>query len=122
MAYGFLSRLFRVFEQYRTSIDLITTSEVAVSMSVDNDNHLDAIIAELRTFGTVSVEKNMSIISVVGDFQSGNNGLESLVLSALKEIPIRMISYGGSDHNISIMVSSEHKISVLQALSRYLFT
>ncbi len=121
MAYGFLSRVFKVFEQYRTAIDLITTSEVAVSMSVDNDSHLKEILAELRTLGTVSVEGNMSIISVVGDLRPNNQGLESLVITALKDIPIRMISYGGSDHNISLLVSSDNKVKALQALSRCLF-
>ena len=121
MAYGFLSRVFEVFEKYRTSIDLITTSEVAVSMSVDNNSQLDAILAELRTFGTVSVEGNMTIISVVGDLRSDNHGLESLVIAAMKDIPIRMISYGGSEHNISLLVSSENKVRALQALSHTIF-
>ena len=121
MAYGFLSRVFEVFEKYRTSIDLITTSEVAVSMSVDNNNQLDAILAELRTFGTVSAEGNMTIISVVGDLRPDNNGLESLVIEAMKDIPIRMISYGGSEHNISLLVASENKVRALQALSQTLF-
>ena len=122
MAYGFLSRVFRVFEKYRTSIDLITTSEVAVSMSVDNDSQLESILGELRTFGTVSVERNMTIISVVGDLRADNRGIESLVVSALKDIPIRMISYGGSDHNISMLVSSENKVRALQSLSSCLFS
>lgn len=121
MAYGFLSRVFKVFEQYRTSIDLITTSEVAVSMSVDNNSHLEAILAELRTLGTVSVEDNMTIISVVGDLRPSEEGLEALVVSALKDIPIRMISYGGSDHNISLLVPSNNKVRALQALSQYIF-
>ncbi len=121
MAYGFLSRVFGVFEKYRTSIDLITTSEVAVSMSVDNNSQLDAILAELRTLGTVSVEDHMTIISVVGDLRSDNRGLEAQVVSALKDIPIRMISYGGSDHNISLLVGSENKVRVLQALSEKIF-
>ena len=122
MAYGFLSRVFRVFEKYRTAIDLITTSEVAVSMSVDNDSQLDAILAELRSLGTVSVEGNMTIISVVGDLRADNRGIESLVISALKDIPIRMISYGGSDHNISVLVSSSHKTKALKTLSEKIFT
>jgi len=121
MAYGFLSRVFEVFEKYRTSIDLITTSEVAVSMSVDNNNQLEAILAELRTLGTVSVEDNMTIISVVGDLRPDNHGLESQVITALKDIPIRMISYGGSDHNISLLINSDNKIPALQSLSKTLF-
>lgn len=121
MAYGFLSRVFSIFEKYRTSIDLITTSEVAVSMSVDNNSQLESIVAELRTWGTVSVENNMTIISVVGDLRSDNRGIESRVVAALQDIPIRMISYGGSDHNISLLITSENKIPALQALSRALF-
>lgn len=121
MAYGFLSRVFGVFEKYRTSIDLITTSEVAVSMSVDNSSQLEAIVAELRTLGTVSVEKDMTIISVVGDLRSDNRGIESRVVNALQDIPIRMISYGGSDHNISLLIASANKVPALQALSRSLF-
>lgn len=121
MAYGFLSRVFSVFEKYRTSIDLITTSEVAVSMSVDNNSRLDAIVTELRTLGTVSVEEGMTIISVVGDLRADNRGIESVVVQALKEIPIRMISYGGSDHNISLLIHSDYKIPALQSLSKALF-
>ena len=121
MAYGFLSRVFAVFEKYRTSIDLITTSEVAVSMSVDNNSQLDAIVAELRTLGTVYVEDNMTIISVVGDLRADNRGIESIVVQALRDIPIRMISYGGSEHNISLLINSDNKTTALQALSKALF-
>jgi aspartate kinase len=121
MAYGFLSRVFGVFEKYRTSIDLITTSEVAVSMSVDNSSQLESIVAELRTLGTVSVEKDMTIISVVGDLRADNRGIESRVVSALQDIPIRMISYGGSEHNISLLIASANKVQALQSLSRSLF-
>ena len=121
MAYGFLSRVFKIFEKYRTAIDLITTSEVAVSMSVDNSSHLDTILTELRTLGTVTVEDNMTIISIVGDLRPGNQGLEAQVVSALHDIPVRMISYGGSEHNISLLVASENKIPALQALSQTLF-
>ena len=121
MAYGFLSRIFGVFEKYRTSIDLITTSEVGVSMSIDNPAQLPAILSELRTLGTVTVEKDMTIISVVGDLRPSNEGFESVVVSALKDIPIRMISYGGSEHNISLLIRSDDKINALQALSKNLF-
>lgn len=122
MAYGFLSRVFAIFEKYKTPIDLITTSEVAVSMSVDNLTHIGDIIPELRTLGTVSLETNMSIISVVGDLQSNNLGFEAQVVNALRDIPVRMISYGGSKHNISILVNTEDKVRALQALSKALFT
>ena len=121
LAYGFLSRIFEIFEKYKTSIDLITTSEVAVSMSVDNLTHIGEILPELKSLGTVSLETNMSIISVVGDLQSNNLGFESVVVNALKDIPIRMISYGGSDHNISILVRTEDKVRALQSLSNAIF-
>ena len=121
MAYGFLSRIFGVFEKYRTSIDLITTSEVGVSMSIDNPAQLPAILSELRSLGTVTVETDMTIISVVGDLRPSNEGFESVVVAALKEIPIRMISYGGSEHNISLLIRSDDKTKALQALSKNLF-
>lgn len=90
-------------------------------MSIDNQSQLNAILSELRTLGTVSVEANMTIISVVGDLRPSNEGFESIVISALKEIPIRMISYGGSEHNISLLISSKDKVQALQALSKSLF-
>lgn len=121
LAYGFLCRVFEVFERYRTSIDLITTSEVAVSLTIDDLSHLDDIVNELKNFGTVTIEKDMAIISVVGDLKSQNVGYESQVVSALKEIPVRMISYGGSDHNISILIKAQDKINALRALSDNLF-
>lgn len=121
LAYGFLSRVFGVFEKYKTSIDLITTSEVAVSMSIDNLTHIGEILEELRALGTVSLETNMSIISVVGDLNAQNLGFESQVVAALADIPVRMISYGGSEHNISLLVSTSDKVRALQSLSRQLF-
>ena len=90
-------------------------------MSIDNNSQLKSIISELKTLGTVSVESNMSIISVVGDLTPNNSGVEATILSALKDIPVRMISYGGSEHNISLLVSSEHKIPALKALNKSLF-
>lgn len=121
LAYGFLSRVFAIFDKYKTPIDLITTSEVAVSMSVDNLTHIDQIVEELKSLGTVSLETNMTIISVVGDLRSFNLGFQSQVINALHDIPIRMISYGGSDHNISILIGSDDKKRALQSLSKYLF-
>lgn len=121
LAYGFLSRVFEVFEKHKTSIDLITTSEVAVSMSIDNLAHIGEILEDLKSLGTVTIETNMTIISVVGDLQSNNLGFESKIVGALKNIPIRMISYGGSDHNISILVSAQDKVRALQALSSEIF-
>src|ERR1700743_2648331 len=106
LAYGFLRRVFEVFERYRTSIDMITTSEVAVSLTIDDTTHLNEILAELKAFGEVEVDTGHTIICVVGDFGTEKHGYAARVLEALKHIPIRMISYGGSDHNLSILVET----------------
>ena len=121
LAYGFLSRVFSVFEQHKTAIDLIATSEVAVSMSIDNLSRIGDIVEDLRKLGTVSFETGLSIISVVGDLRSDNLGFEAQVIDALKDIPVRMISYGGSDHNISLLVSTDDKVRALRALSKAIF-
>ncbi len=121
LAHGFLSKVFGVFERYQTSIDMITTSEVGVSMSIDNDKKLDEIVSELKTIGTVTVDKDMVIICVVGDMNYEHIGFQSKVVSALKEIPLRMVSYGGSNYNISFLVKAEDKKRALQALSKELF-
>ncbi len=121
LAYGFLSRVFSVFEKYKTAIDLIATSEVAVSMSIDDTSNIGAIVNELRRLGTVSFETGLSIISVVGDLRSDNLGFEAKVTEALHDIPVRMISYGGSDHNISLLVRTEDKVKALRSLSKALF-
>ena len=121
LAYGFLRKVFEIFESYRTSIDMITTSEVGVSVSIDNTTNLDAIINELKKFGHVQVDKDMCIICVVGDLDAQNIGFQSKATEALKEIPIRMISYGGSNHNISFLISAEDKKKALQSLSDHLF-
>ncbi len=121
LAYGFLSRVFAVFEQHKTAIDLIATSEVAVSMSIDNLSHIGEIVEDLRKLGTVSFETGLSIISVVGDLRSDNLGFEAKVTDALKDIPVRMISYGGSDHNISLLVRTDDKVRALRALSKTIF-
>ena len=121
LAYGFLSRVFEVFEKYKTSIDLITTSEVAVSMSIDNLSHIGSIVEELRKLGTVSFETGLTIISVVGDLRSDNLGFEANVIEAIKDLPVRMISYGGSDHNISLLVRTDDKTRALRQLSKKLF-
>lgn len=121
LAYGFLRKVFEIFESYRTSIDMITTSEVGVSVSIDNTSNLDAIVNELKKFGHVQVDKDMCIICVVGDLDAQNIGFESKATEALKEIPIRMISYGGSNHNISFLISAEDKKKALQSLSDHLF-
>lgn len=121
LAYGFLRKVFEVFETYRTSIDMICTSEVGVSLTIDNTSHLADIISELKKYGTVSVEENMCIICVVGDLRPENYGFETIACDALRNIPVRMISYGGSNHNISFLVKAEYKERTLQALQDTLF-
>jgi len=121
LAYGFLRKVFEIFESYKTSIDMIATSEVGVSVSIDNTNNLPSIINELKKFGRVEVDKNMCIICVVGDLESENVGFESKATEALANIPVRMISYGGSNHNISFLINEENKKEALQALSDHLF-
>lgn len=121
LAYGFLRKVFEIFESYKTSIDMIATSEVGVSVSIDNDTHLTAIVDELKKFGHVQVDKDMCIICVVGDLEAENVGFESKATEALKDIPIRMISYGGSNHNISFLISADDKKKALQSLSDHLF-
>lgn len=121
MAYGFLRKVFEIFEKYKTSIDMITTSEVAVSLTIDNGYYLEDIMREVREFGTVEVDREQSIICVAGNLSSDEPGLASKVLEALKDIPIRMISSGGSQYNISVLVKTEYKKTALLALNRGLF-
>lgn len=121
LAYGFLRKVFEIFETYKTSIDMITTSEVGVSVSIDNTSNLNAIVDELKKFGHVQIDKDMCIICVVGDLDSENIGFESKATEALKDIPVRMISYGGSSHNISFLISAKDKQHALQSLSDHLF-
>jgi len=121
LAYGFLRRVFDVFERYKTPIDMITTSEVAVSLTIDNPEHLEAITRELQEFGTVEVDHDQTIICVVGDFVADRPGMALRVFEALKAIPIRMISYGGSRHNISILIHTSLKSKVLKVLNEGLF-
>ena len=121
LAYGFLRKVFEIFESYKTSIDMICTSEVGVSVSIDNTTNLSAILNELKKFGTVKVEKDMCIICVVGDLDWQNVGFESAATDAMKNIPVRMISYGGSNHNISFLISEVDKKRALQSLSNTLF-
>lgn len=120
-ATGFLRKVFEIFEAYQTPIDMITTSEVGVSMSIDNCDHLDEIVDELKKYGTVTVDTDMCIVCVVGDLDWSNLGFETLVLDAMKEIPIRMISYGGSNYNISFLIKESDKKRALQSLSDTLF-
>ena len=121
LAYGFLRKVFEIFESYKTPIDMIATSEVGVSVSIDNEKNLDGILDDLKKFGTVTVDHDMVIICVVGDLEWKNCGFESKVLQALTDIPVRMISYGGSNYNISILVKREDKVRALNQLSDYLF-
>lgn len=120
-AYGFLRSVFEVFERYKTPIDMITTSEVAVSLSIDSDIYLKDIEEELKQFGEVTVDQEQSIICVVGDFSADTTSNANLIFSGLKHIPIRMISYGGSKRNVSILVSTSQKVMALQALHTTLF-
>ena len=121
LAYGFLRKVFEIFESYQTPIDMICTSEVGVSMSIDNTKHLQEILDELKKYGTVTVDKDMCIICVVGDLAWENVGFESLAMKAMKDIPVRMISYGGSNYNISFLIKEEDKKRALQSLSDTLF-
>jgi aspartate kinase len=120
MAYGFLKSVFRVFEKYKTPIDMISTSEVAVSLTIDNTEQLKKILNDLDKFGTVEVDRDMTIICIVGDIIAEERGFASKVFNALDGIPIRMISYGGSRHNISVLVPNSHKQTTLRALSNNL--
>lgn len=121
LAYGFLRKVFEIFETYRTSIDMICTSEVGVSLTIDNTSHLADIVSELKKYGTVTCDENMCIICVVGDLRPDNCGFESVACDALRDIPVSMISYGGSNHNISFLVKAEYKQQALQALQKTLF-
>jgi aspartate kinase len=121
LATGFLRKVFEIFENYQTPIDMVTTSEVGVSCTIDNCKRLDEIVDDLKKFGTVSVDNDMVIICVVGDMEWENVGFEASIVNALKDIPLRMISYGGSNYNVSLLVKSPDKQRALQALSHYLF-
>lgn len=121
LAYGFLRKIFEVFEKYRTPIDMITTSEVAVSLTIDNRDHLKEIIKELEPFGTVEVDDNQVIVSVVGNEISQTEDIIKKLFGSIVNIPVRMVSYGGSPHNISLLVSAENKTRILQQLNKGMF-
>ena len=121
LAYGFLRKVFEIFESYQTPIDMVTTSEVGVSVTIDNTKHLNEILDNLKKLGTVSVDSDQVIICVVGDLQPDNVGFQSKVVNAMKEIPVRMISYGGSNYNVSFLVKASDKKAALKALSASLF-
>lgn len=121
MAYGFLKKVFEVFEENKTSIDMITTSEVAVSLTIDNTSKLDDIIRDLQGFGNIQVDTDLSIICIAGDVAQNTKGITSAIFAGLKDIPIRMISYGGSNYNLSFLVKTADKIAVLNILNKQLF-
>lgn len=121
LAYGFLKKVFEVFEKYQTPIDMITTSEVAVSLTIDDISYLAEIISELEPFGKVEVDSNLSIVCVAGDFSQQKEGISAHVFNALKGIPIRMISYGGSNYNTSLVVKTNDKVAALNSLNKGLF-
>ena len=121
LAYGFLRKVFEVFEKYRTSIDMVTTSEVAVSVTIDNGSHLQQIVKELEPFGTITVEENQTIVSVVGNEIAQTPHVLSKLFDSLSTVPVSMVSYGGSKHNVSILVPSTFKTQTLQLLNKGLF-
>lgn len=121
LAYGFLRKIFDIFERYKTPIDVITTSEVAVSITIDDNSNLDAIQEELRYLGEVEVNKNLSIVCVVGNFSHDSMGAGNKIFESIKHIPIRMVSYGGSQHNVSIVIETEYKKEALVSLNNGLF-
>lgn len=121
-AYGFLRRVFEVFEKYKTPVDMITTSEVSVSVTIDSDEHLEEIMAELRQFADLEeCDKDQTIVCIVGNFSADKEGIALKVLDAMKNIPIRMISYGASEHNISLLIHGKHKAEALNALNERCF-
>jgi|TARA_B110000879_G_scaffold46655_1_gene65716 aspartate kinase len=121
MAYGFLRNVFEVFERFKTPIDMITTSEVAVSVTIDNVINLEGIVKELKNFGSVEVDQDQTIVCVVGNYSAEGMGYASKIFTALDKIPIRMISYGGSNHNVSVLIKTEQKKAALMALNKGVF-
>jgi aspartate kinase len=121
LAYGFMRRVFEVFEKYKTPIDMITTSEVAVSLTIDDAKNLEAIIKDLKEFCIIEVDKDQTIICVVGDFLADKKGIARKIFNTIDQIPIRMISYGGSTNNISLLINTGHKNEALNALNEGLF-
>ena len=121
LAYGFLRKVFEVFEKYKTPIDMITTSEVAVSITIDNAGNLKQIKKELGLLGTDEVNENQTIISVVGNEIAQTENIIKKLFESIMGIPVRMVSYGGSPHNISLLVPAEHKAKILQQLNKGMF-
>ncbi|MEP6748692.1 MAG: aspartate kinase, partial [Bacteroidota bacterium] len=121
LAYGFLRKIFEVFEKYRTPIDMITTSEVAVSLTIDSTLHLKEILKELEPFGNTEIDHNQSIVSIVGNELATTENILAKLFDALKPVPVRMVSYGGSPHNVSVLIPSSYKTETLQLLNKGLF-
>ncbi|MCT4588432.1 MAG: aspartate kinase [Carboxylicivirga sp.] len=121
LAYGFLRKVFEIFESYKTPIDMITTSEVGVSVTIDDNTHLNEIVNDLNKYGTVDVDHDKVIVCVVGDLIADNKGYANAIFDAVKDIPIRMISYGGSNYNLSLLINAEDKKQALNLLSDKLF-
>ena len=121
LAHGFLRNIFEVFNRYKTPIDMITTSEVAVSLTIDDDQHLERIVEDLQVFGHVEVDKQQTIICIVGNMVAQRTGILSKIFDALSDIPVRMVSYGGSRHNISLLIESPLKQKTLRILNDHLF-
>ena len=121
MAYGFMRRIFEAFEAFKTPIDMITTSEVSVSLTIDDPTYLSEIVKTLQSIGAVEVEKDQTIICVVGDFRTNRVGSAPEIFEALDEIPVKMISYGGSENSVSILINTSDKTVALKSLSAKLF-
>jgi aspartate kinase len=121
LAYGFLRQVFEVFEKHKTSIDMISTSEVAVSVTIDDDKHVNEIVNELKDLGTIEVDKNQTIICIVGNMLADKEGVLKEVFQSLAGIPIRMVSYGGSNNNISLLIETSQKDKALNLLNEGLF-
>jgi aspartate kinase len=121
MAYGFLRKVFEIFEAYRTPIDMVTTSEVAVSITIDNPEFINQIAKDLKELGSVEIEENLSIICVVGDFRTERTGSAPEIFEALNTIPLKMISYGGSPNSLSLLIDTSNKVKALRLLSKHLF-
>jgi aspartate kinase len=121
LAYGFLRKVFEVFEKYRTSIDMITTSEVAVSLTIDNKENLNDVVQELQAYGTVEIDENQTIVSIVGNEIAQTPQVMMRLFDCMRDIPVRMVSYGGSKHNVSLLIPAEFKAATLQALNTGIF-
>jgi aspartate kinase len=121
MAYGFLRKVFEIFEAYKTPIDMITTSEVSVSITIDNSEFISEIAKDLRELGAVEIEQDQTIVCIVGDFRTERTGSAPEIFEALNTIPLKMISYGGSPYSLSLLIDSSNKIDALRQLSKHLF-